>query len=213
MITVTLQMKLDRAPLKRVPVAVCLDASGQCSEPVLTDREGRARFDLPAASGKVLVDGVERYHGRLDEEVRVELWSITQAADPSDGAAGDLPGGSNAYPGMQTRTLEVDGRVVLTDAEGYLVDPGDWSEGFARTQSAAEGLQLGDAHWEVIRYLREHFARAGTQASVRDMVRHFTRAWGREVGGSTALHRLFPRGGPQKQGNRLAGLLRTKGEH
>lgn len=27
------------------------------------------------------------------------------------------------------------------------------------------------------------------------------------------LHRLFPRGGPQNQGNRLAGLLRTKGEH
>jgi tRNA 2-thiouridine synthesizing protein E len=32
-------------------------------------------------------------------------------------------------------------------------------------------------------------------------------------GSSAALHRLFPRGGPQKQGNRLAGLLRTKGEH
>ena len=213
MITVTLQMKLDRAPLKRVPVAVCLDASGQCAEPVLTDREGRARFDLPAASGKVLVDGVERYHGHLGEEVRVELWSITQAADASDGAAGDLASGSNAYPGMQTRSLEVDGRAVLTDAEGYLVDPADWSEDFARAQAAAEGLRLDDAHWEVIRYLRDHFARTGAQASVRDMVRYFTRTWGPDAGGSTALHRLFPRGGPQKQGNRLAGLLRTKGEH
>ncbi len=27
------------------------------------------------------------------------------------------------------------------------------------------------------------------------------------------LHQIFPNGGPQKQGNRLAGLLRTKGEH
>jgi tRNA 2-thiouridine synthesizing protein E len=213
MITVTLQMKLDRAPLKRVPVAVCLDASGHCAQPVLTDRAGQARFDLPAASGKVLVDGVERYHGRLGEEVRVELWSITQGADASDGAAGDLPSGANTYPGMQTRSLEVEGRAVLTDAEGYLVDPADWSEDFARAQAAAEGLRLQDVHREVIRYLREHFARKGTQASVRDMVRHFTRTWGPDAGGSKALHRLFPQGGPQKQGNRLAGLLRTKGEH
>ena len=213
MITVTLRMKLDRAPLKRVPVEVCLDSDGRCTPPVLTDREGRAHFDLPLASGKVLVDGVERFHGRLAEEVDVELWSITQAPDDSQGAAGDLPAGSNAYPGVQTRTLEVDKRAVLTDGEGYLVSPADWSEGFARALAAAEGLRLTDAHWELIRYLREHFARTGTQASVRDMVRHFGRVWGKDQGGSASLHRLFPRGGPQKQGNRLAGLLRTKGEH
>lgn len=213
MITVTLRMKLDQSPLKRVPVALCLDSDGRCTEPVLTDREGRARFDLPLASGKVLVDGVERYHGRLAEEIKVELWSITEAPDESEGAAGDLPAGSNAYPSMQTRTLEVDGRKVLTDGEGYLVNPADWSESFARTLADAEGLRLTDAHWDLIRWLREHFARTGTQASVRDMIRHFSRVWGMDQGSSASLHRLFPRGGPQKQGNRLAGLLRTKGEH
>jgi tRNA 2-thiouridine synthesizing protein E len=45
------------------------------------------------------------------------------------------------------------------------------------------------------------------------MVKHFRQVWGDELGSSPRLHRLFPRGGPQKQGNRLAGLLRTKGEH
>jgi tRNA 2-thiouridine synthesizing protein E len=45
------------------------------------------------------------------------------------------------------------------------------------------------------------------------MIRHFRKLWGEERGSSRYLHRLFPRGGPQKQGNRLAGLLRTKGEH
>ncbi len=213
MITVSLRMKLDQAPLKRVPVALCLDTDGHCTPTVPTDREGRARFDLPDASGKVLVDGVERYHGRLAGEVQVELWSITEAPNDSQGLAGHLPLGSNAYPSMQTRTLEVDGRPVVTDGEGYLVNPADWSESFVRTLAAAEGLTLADAHWELIRYLREHFARAGTQATVRDMVRHFSQVWGREAGSSASLHRLFPRGGPQKQGNRLAGLLRTKGEH
>ena len=107
----------------------------------------------------------------------------------------------------------VEGREVLTDSEGYLVDPGDWSEDFARAQAQAEGLLLNAEHWEVIRFLRAHFAGQGTQATVREMIRHFRRVWGDERGTNLYLHRLFPRGGPQKQGNRLAGILRTKGEH
>lgn len=213
MIAVRVVMKLDRSPLKRVPVSLHLDAA-DCDIPsVLTDREGCARFDLPPATGKVLVDGVERYRGRLDGEIPIELWSIVQAADDAHSAAGYLPSGSNAYPSMQIRTLNVDGREVQTDGEGYLVNPSDWSESFVRALAAAEGLTLTDAHWELIRFLRERFARTGTQATVRDMIKRFRETWGPERGSSAYLHRLFPRGGPQKQGNRLAGLLRTKGEH
>ncbi|TVQ84505.1 MAG: hypothetical protein EA400_17325 [Chromatiaceae bacterium] len=53
----------------------------------------------------------------------------------------------------------------------------------------------------------------GSQASARDMVRHFRAQWGAADGESGALHQRFPRDGPQKQGNRLAVLLSTKGEH
>lgn len=45
------------------------------------------------------------------------------------------------------------------------------------------------------------------------MIQHFRKAWGRERDNNHYLHDLFPRGGPQKQGNRLAGIRRTKGEH
>jgi tRNA 2-thiouridine synthesizing protein E len=76
-----------------------------------------------------------------------------------------------------------------------------------------EGLVLDAEHWEVIRVLRQHYARQGTQITVRDMIRHFRVVWGAEKGTNRYLHKLFPKGGPQKQGNRLAGLLRTKGEH
>lgn len=213
MIAVKVLMKLDRSPLKRVPVALHLDAEDRTTPVVPTDREGVARFDFPPVMGKVLVDGVERYQGRLDEDVLIELWSITQGGEDGLAASGLFPSGSNAYPDMQRQTLSVNGRDVETDAEGYLVDPAQWSEDFARVLAEREGLTLTDAHWEVVRFLRQRFAATSTQATVRDMVRHFTRVWGDEVGSSRALHRLFPRGGPQKQGNRLAGLLRTKGEH
>jgi len=213
MIAVRVCMKVTNEPLKRTPVVLHIDADGSESGPVLTDRAGVARFELPPVSGKVLVSGVERFHGRLDGEIRVDLWSITEPGNDSAGMPGEFPTGSNAYPGMTTRAVPVGEGEVLTDSEGYLVDPGDWSEGFARSQAALEGLDLGAEHWEVVRYLRDHYARRGTQATVRDMIRHFRQVWGAEKGSSAYLHRLFPRGGPQKQGNRLAGLLRTKGEH
>jgi len=113
----------------------------------------------------------------------------------------------------QTRKLRVNGSEVETDAEGYLRNLDDWSEDFARAQAREEGLQLTAEHWEMIQFLRSYYQEHGVQAQVRVMIRHFAKAWGAERGNNHYLHAIFPRGGPQKQGNRLAGLLRTKGEH
>jgi len=213
MISVRVEMKYGHQPLKRTPVVLQMDTDGAPVGPVLTGRSGVAEFDLPPGSGKVLVSGIERFHGRLDGEISIELWSINQSPDDSAGPPGLLPAGSNAYAGMTTRVIEVDGRDVLTDSEGYLVNPADWSEAFAKTLADREDLVLSNEHWEVIRYQREHYAQHGSQATVRDMIRHFRKLWDAERGSNRYLHQLFPRGGPQKQGNRLAGLLRTKGEH
>ncbi len=111
------------------------------------------------------------------------------------------------------RTVMVDGRAVATDSEGYLQRLDDWSEAFARALASQEELNLTPEHWEVIRFLRQYYHEHGVQAQVRVMIKHFTQAWGPQLGSNHHLHDLFPRGGPQKQGNRLAGLLRTKGEH
>jgi len=81
--------------------------------------------------------------------------------------------------GSLSRTIQVNGKEIKTDTEGYLKNLNDWPEEFARARAQEEGLALTEEHWQVIRFLRD----------------------------------LFPIGGPQKQGNRLAGLLRTKGEH
>ena len=119
--------------------------------------------------------------------------------------------GAMMYPA--SRRIKVGDRDIETDAEGYLKNLGDWSEDFALAQAKREGLELDDEHWEVIRFLRQHFQERGVQAQVRVMIRHFAQAWGPERGNNHYLHAIFPRGGPQKQGNRLAGLLKTKGEH
>jgi tRNA 2-thiouridine synthesizing protein E len=121
----------------------------------------------------------------------------------------DTPTTSDAF----TRILMVKGQPVETDSEGYLRNLDDWSEDFVQALAAKEELTLTDEHWQLITFLREYYAEHGVQAQVRAMIWHFAKIWGPERGNNHYLHDLFPRGGPQKQGNRLAGLLRTKGEH
>jgi tRNA 2-thiouridine synthesizing protein E len=112
-----------------------------------------------------------------------------------------------------TRVVRVNSQSVAVDQEGYLIHRDDWSEDFARALAREEGLALNDAHWQVIRFLREYFESHGVQAAVHIMIKHFRVLWGPSLGGNRHLHDLFPRGGPQKQGNRLAGIPRTRGEH
>jgi tRNA 2-thiouridine synthesizing protein E len=117
------------------------------------------------------------------------------------------------YSTAPARSIKVGDKEVLMDTEGYLCNLEHWSEDFAVALAQDEGLSLTDAHWQVIHFLRDHYREHGVQPQVRVMIRHFTEKWGAEKGSNHHLHEMFPRGGPQKQGNRLAGLLRTKGEH
>lgn len=213
MVCISVKMKFSNQPLKRTPVQLILDGNNTSFGPAPTDRLGKVCFDTPSSSGKVMVDGVERYQGRLNDEITIELWSLTETGSDSEGAASGNTSGTNAYPNMLTRHINVNGHEILIDSEGYLVNPADWSEEFARQLAEHEGLQLDSEKWEVIRYLRDSYAKHDQQASVREMIKHFRHLWGCDKGCNHYLHLLFPRGGPQKQGNRLAGLLRTKGEH
>jgi len=118
---------------------------------------------------------------------------------------------ANAADGLPA--LQVNGKAIPTDVEGYIKNLDDWSEDFARARASTEQLELSSEHWQVIEFLRAYFEEHRVQAQVRAMIWHFAKAWGPERGNNHYLHQLFPIGGPQKQGNRLAGLLKTKGEH
>jgi len=214
MLRIHVSMKFTDQPVKRTPVTLFLDTDPEHPIEGVTDRSGFATFDIPAASGKVVVNGSARHHGRLQGDIEINLWSPTDARVVDEyGAPGGGGSSSIAYPGMQTRTLKVNEHEVLTDSEGYLVNLDDWSEGFVRAEAGYEDLELTDEIWEVIRFLRDFYEQHGVQANVREIIKHFRRLWGPDLGNNHYLHSIFPRGGPQKQGNRLAGLLRTKGEH
>ncbi|MGJ7456952.1 TusE/DsrC/DsvC family sulfur relay protein [Halomonas sp. MA07-2] len=94
---------------------------------------------------------------------------------------------------------------VPLDAEGYLINLGDWSPDVARMMAAEEGIELSDEHWEVIRVLRDFYARFEQAPAMRPLVKAVTKALGEEKGRSIHLMHLFP-GSPAKRGARIAGL-------
>jgi len=48
---------------------------------------------------------------------------------------------------------------VLRDAEGYLVNPEDWSKTIARELAAEEDIEIDDDYWLALNFMRDYFRR------------------------------------------------------
>ncbi len=99
------------------------------------------------------------------------------------------------------------GREIPVDERGYLRCLDDWSEALAEHLAARDGIALTPAHWEVLRFLREHYAQFRISPPMRLLVRALCERIGAERSSSRTLYRLFP-DGPAKQAVRYAGLPR-----
>jgi len=54
------------------------------------------------------------------------------------------------------------------DEDGFLTDPYLWNEEVAKRIAEEDGIgDLTDAHWQIIRYLREHYLRFGSLPVMR----------------------------------------------
>ena len=94
---------------------------------------------------------------------------------------------------------------ITTDKQGYLTNYQQWSEDMVPFLAQREDIALNDAHWEVIRFVREFYLEYDTSPAIRALVNAMKAKFGPEKGNSRYLHRLFPNG-PAKQATKLAGL-------
>ncbi|MBI5250000.1 MAG: TusE/DsrC/DsvC family sulfur relay protein [Desulfomonile tiedjei] len=96
-------------------------------------------------------------------------------------------------------TRVIDGKEVVFDEEGFLLNPESWTEKIAETLALETGVsRLTDNQWEMIYFLRGFYLTNGRAPLNRDIKR--------ETGLSLlALERLFP-GGIRHGARRLAGL-------
>ena len=104
---------------------------------------------------------------------------------------------------------EVDGKVIETGANGYLVDANDWTENVAQVIAADEGVTLTDKHWDILHYLRDEFInQGGNQPNERTILKAMSAKWGTKAT-SKDMYELFPHM-PSKQGGKIAGLPESR---
>ncbi|HIF9107326.1 TPA: sulfurtransferase TusE [Photobacterium damselae] len=101
--------------------------------------------------------------------------------------------------------LEFEGNRIETDAQGYLKTVDDWSKELVPLLAEEEGIELTEAHWEVIHFVREFYLEFNTSPAIRMLVKAMAKQYGEEKGSSRYLYKLFPKG-PAKQATKLAGL-------
>jgi tRNA 2-thiouridine synthesizing protein E len=107
-------------------------------------------------------------------------------------------------PGTDINRYILNESAVDRDPEGFLSALEPWSEERAVELARAEGIELSDAHWDVVNFLRERFMRQGQAKSGRKIVEALEERYASQ-GGKRYLYTLFPHG-PVTQGSRIAGL-------
>ena len=100
-------------------------------------------------------------------------------------------------------TTAIAGRTVHVDDEGFLTLYGEWDDDLAEALAAAIGIELTDAHWKVVNFLRADFKQQGETPTLRRVS---------VVGGfpTRSLFALFPRK-PAKKMAYIAGLPKPHG--
>ena len=99
--------------------------------------------------------------------------------------------------------IEMSGRPVTVDEEGFLTAYDEWDEDLAKVLASNIGIDLTDAHWKVLRFLRSDFKAQGQTATLRRVT---------NAGGipTKELFTLFPKK-PAKKMAYIAGLPKPVG--
>jgi tRNA 2-thiouridine synthesizing protein E len=105
-----------------------------------------------------------------------------------------------------TRQLFVAGTPIALDDEGFLLDARQWSPEVAAALADRDGVGLGEEHWWLIEFVRDHQARYGNPPLMRVAVAEYRKRHPEERG-SRGLYRLFP-DGPIRLACKYGGLAK-----
>ncbi|MBL3600751.1 MAG: TusE/DsrC/DsvC family sulfur relay protein [gamma proteobacterium endosymbiont of Lamellibrachia anaximandri] len=116
----------------------------------------------------------------------------------------------NATPQINTaEVLEIDGKLVPTDSDGYLLNAEDWSPLVAETLAQRDAVVLGKDHWTLIDFLHRFYQEFDIAPEMPILSRNLCKdqqncRWTRIY-----INKLFP--GGAKMACRYAGLTAPVG--
>ena len=92
---------------------------------------------------------------------------------------------------------------LLTD--GQLENLNDWNENVAEALAAREGLHLTEAHWEIIRLMREYYQAYNTSPIRKLLKKKIAETYGPDKATDDYLEELFSKG-VMTQATKIAGI-------
>ena len=104
--------------------------------------------------------------------------------------------------------LEVNGRNIETDVQGFLQDVDDWDEDVAKELAKKDGVELYNDHWELIYYFREYYLENMSNPTMHTLVIELgakNKDFHDRKSYEKHLYKLFPRD-PVREVCKLAGL-------
>jgi len=101
-------------------------------------------------------------------------------------------------------TIEIEGKKLEMDGDGFLTDPTLWNEEVARYIARLDGIiEMGEKHWAVVNLIRRNYEEKG----MAPMVRVICQETGLKL---REIYELFPLG-PARGACRVAGLPKPDG--
>ena len=107
-------------------------------------------------------------------------------------------------------TVNIAGKDVDVDEEGYLTNLNDWNRDVAEYLAKEEKVDMTDSHWEVIDFLREYYDEYQIAPAIRVLTKAIGKKLGADKGNNKYLYELFPYG-PAKQACKIGGLPKPTG--
>ena len=107
-------------------------------------------------------------------------------------------------------SIEVNGKTIETNENGYLIDHNEWNEDVAKFIAEQEGIgELTDKHWDIINYLRDEYINNNqNQPNERTILKAMSAKWDKKIAQKDTFD-LFPKM-PSKQGGKVAGLPESR---
>ncbi len=106
--------------------------------------------------------------------------------------------------------VNIAGKDVDVDEEGYLTNLADWNEDVAAYLAQEEKVEMTESHWEVVNFLREYYNEYQIAPAIRVLTKAIAKKLGPDKGNNKYLYELFPYG-PAKQACKIAGLPKPTG--
>ncbi|MGC8643959.1 MAG: TusE/DsrC/DsvC family sulfur relay protein [Isosphaeraceae bacterium] len=100
--------------------------------------------------------------------------------------------------------IELGGKLLEIDEDGFIQDPDSWDEAVARALALTEGVsEMTEDHWKLVNYLRKYYL----DFQMAPMIRKLCKETGFKL---KDIYDLFP-SGPAKGACKVAGLPKPTG--